>query len=163
MKKNDPNRLKAKARVFINAINQLAVAEVPYSLGSSKMLWELSIYLSTGSYIENWNRYPRASVAAEEIRASKISTASLKKVLRFEHPQPLVVIYSKILAGNGLLSVQQCADIIAEYPPILITKEEDDEIRFRKLHRSGAPTERYQNIDLSFPLAARSIVDFDQP
>ena len=158
MDKYDRDRLKAKACVFINALNSLAVEGIPYSLGSSKILWELSLYLSTGAYTENWKRYPRASVAAEVIRSNKSPIKELKKLLRFEHPQPLVVIYAKITDYKGSLSLQHCADIIAEYPPVLITRQEDDEIRFRKLHRSGSPEERYQNIALDFPLLAGSII-----
>ena len=147
-----------KARIYIDMLNRLAAEDIPYSFAISKVLWELSLYLPTGSYVENWRKYHRASDAAEAIRRDTKTTAALKKQLRFEHPQPLNSIYSKILAGRGALRSQEVADIICEFPPVLVTRVEDAEITNRRLRDSGDPFERYKNIQLSFELRGACII-----
>jgi hypothetical protein len=148
-----------KARIYLEFLNRLAEASIPYSFGISKILWELSLFLPSGSYIENWKTYRRASVAAEEVRARVSATSELKKLLRFEHPLPLNVVYSRILSSHGVLSPQQVARLICEFPPVLVTRGEDEEITRRKLRSSGDPFERYKNIPLPFNLRGNCVID----
>lgn len=147
-----------KAGLYIDLLNRLAEEDIPYSFAISKILWELSLYLPTGSYVENWRKYNRASDAAEVIRSSVKTVAEMKKQLRFEHPLPLNNVYSRIAAGQGKLMRAEVAEIICEFPPVLVTRAEDDEIIKRKLRDSGDPFERYKNIRLSFDLKGTCVV-----
>jgi hypothetical protein len=147
-----------KAQLYIDLLSKFAELRIPYSFAISKILWELTIFLPTGSYRENWKVYPRASDAAEVVRKDTRETRDLKKRLRFEHPLPINIIYQKIQISGGVLSRMEVAKLISEFPPVLITRDEDAEITRRKLRSTGDPYERYKNIPLSFDIKGACIV-----
>jgi hypothetical protein len=51
--------------------------------------------------------------------------------------------------GGRPLSIDDAAIIIAEYPPVLITREENDRINERGFKKTGAPADRYEDIEIS--------------
>ena len=72
-----------------------------------------------------------------------------KKHVTFEHVRPIGKMYEMLLDEQEILTVERAAVIIGEYPPVLITMEE--ELRMAKLgfKSKGTPEERYAHIPIS--------------
>jgi hypothetical protein len=137
-----------KARILINALVDCAKAGIKPSFSTNKMLWGISLYLECGSFNrENWRMYHRASDAAKQIRES--GDKNWKKDVTFEHVRPLSKMYQMLLDERGTLTLERAAFIIGEYPPILITMQE--ELRMAKLgfKTEGTPEQRYGEIPIS--------------
>jgi hypothetical protein len=139
-----------KAAIFINALVDLATANVQYSFFISKILWGTSLYLYRGSFTEQWTIYDRISDAARAIRDGR--QKDWKKQLTFEHCKPLKAIYSDLLREGKNLKPERAIRIIAEYPPVLITRDENNKIA-NEHKAQGDPKVRYAKIPCSFPLA----------
>jgi hypothetical protein len=145
-------RESKKATIFIQAITDLAKASVPYSFFISKILWGASLYLHRGVFAEQWQVYDRISDAARAVREG--GQKDWKKQLTFEHCKPLKALYSELLHDSKTLTPERVIDIIAEYPPVIITREENG--RISNNHKAqGNPNARYAlaGIVCSFPLA----------
>jgi hypothetical protein len=137
-----------KARILINALVDCAKAGIKSSFSINKMLWGISLYLECGSFKrENWQTYHRASDAAKQVRAS--GDKNWKRNVTFEHARPLGKMYQMLLDERETLTLERAAFIIGEYPPVLITVEE--ELRMTKLgfKTEGAPEQRYGEISIS--------------
>jgi len=145
---NDKTLVAKKARILINALVDCAKAGVKSSAVTKKMLWGISLYLECGSFTkENWRTYHRASDAARQVRES--ADKDWKRKVTFEHARPLGVMYQMLLDERATLTLERAAFIIGEYPPVLITMEE--ELRMTKLgfKHDGAPEHRYAEIPIS--------------
>lgn len=145
---HDKTLAAKKARILINALVDCAKAGVKPSSVTKKMLWGVSLYLECGSFTkENWRTYHRASDAARQVRESGAS--DWKRNVTFEHARPLGVMYQMLLDERQTLTLERAAFIIGEYPPVLITMEE--ELRMTKLgfKHGGAPEQRYAGISIS--------------
>jgi hypothetical protein len=141
-----------KAAIFIHALVDLAKANVQYSFFISKILWGASLYLYRGSFAEQWPVYDRISDAARAVRDR--GQKDWKKQLTFEHCKPLKAIYSDLLKKAENITPEIAIRIIAEYPPVLITRMENSQIASE--HKAqGDPEVRYTNARIlcSFPLA----------
>jgi hypothetical protein len=137
-----------KARILINALVDCAKAGIKSSFVINKMLLGISLYLECGSFRkENWGTYHRVSDAAEQVRAS--GDKSWKGKVTFEHARPLGKMYQMLLDERETLTLERAAFIIGEYPPVLITMEE--ELRMAKLgfKSEGTPEQRYSEIPIS--------------
>ena len=137
-----------KARILINALVDCAKAGIKSSFPINKMLWGISLYLESGSFKkENWRTYHRASDAAKQVLAS--GDKNWKRNVTFEHVRPLGKIYQMFLDERETLTLERAAFIIGEYPPVLITVEE--ELRMAKLgfKIEGAPEQRYGEVSIS--------------
>jgi hypothetical protein len=137
-----------KARILINALVDCAKAGIKPCAVTKKMLWGLSLYLECGHFNrENWKTYHRASDAAKQMQASGDKAA--KRNITFEHARPLNVMYQMLLDERATLTPDRAAFIIGEYPPVLVTIEED--LRMSKLGFTGggAPEQRYAEIAFS--------------
>ena len=145
---HDKTLAAKKARILINALVDCAKAGVKPSSVTKKMLWGISLYLECGSFTkENWRTYHRVSDAARQLRAS--GDKDWKRNVTFEHARPLGVMYQMLLDERQTLTLERAAFIIGEYPPVLITMEE--ELRMTKLgfKHGGAPEQRYAGIPIS--------------
>jgi hypothetical protein len=137
-----------KARILINALIDCAKAGIKSSFSITQMLRGIALYLECGSFQkENWRTYQRASDAAKQVRAS--GGENWKGKVTFEHARPLGKMYRMLLDERGTLTLERAAFIIGEYPPVLITMEE--ELRMAKLgfKHDGAPEQRYAEIPIS--------------
>jgi len=137
-----------KARILTNALIDCAKAGIKPSFATTKMLWAISLYFECGSFSrENWQTYHRVSDAAKRVRAS--GEKYWKKDVTFEHVRPLSKMYQMFLDERATLTLDRAAVIIGEYPPILITMEE--ELRMSKLgfKVEGTPEQRYREIPIS--------------
>ena len=137
-----------KARILINALIDCAKAGVRSSFSINKMLWGISLYLECGSFTrENWSTYHRVSEAAKRVRDS--GEKGWKKHVTFEHVRPIGAMYKMLLDEQETLTLERAAVIIGEYPPVLITMEE--ELRMAKLgfKSEGTPEQRYAHIPIS--------------
>src|ERR1700721_1117707 len=96
---------------------------------------------------ESWRPYRRASDAAKRVRES--GDKDWKRNVTFEHARPLGVMYQMLLDERQTLTLERAAFIIGEYPPVLVTMEE--ELRMAKLgfKGDGAPEQRYAEIPFS--------------
>lgn len=133
---------------MINALVDCAKAGIKPSFVINKMLWGISLYLECGRFQrENWQTYERASDAAKQIRAS--GDKDWKRNVTFEHARPLNQIYQMFLDERATLTLERAAFIIGEYPPVLVTMEE--ELRMSKLgfKHGGVPEQRYAEIPIS--------------
>ena len=72
-----------------------------------------------------------------------------KRKLTFEHARPLSVMYQMFRDERATLTLDRAAFIIGEYPPVLVTMEE--EVRKTKLgfKHGGDPEQRYREIPIS--------------
>ena len=72
-----------------------------------------------------------------------------KGKVTFEHVRPLSKMYQMFLDERETLSLERAALIIGEYPPVLVTTEE--ELRQAKLgfKHDGEPKLRYREIPIS--------------
>jgi hypothetical protein len=137
-----------KARILINALVECAKAGIKPCPVTKKMLWGISLYLECGHFArENWKTYHRASDAAKQMQASGDKEA--KRNITFEHARPLNVMYQMLLDERATLTLDRAAFIIGEYPPVLVTIEEN--LRMSKLGFTGggAPEQRYAEIPIS--------------
>jgi hypothetical protein len=137
-----------KARILTNALIDCAKAGIKPSFAINKMLWAISLYFECGSFSrENWQTYHRVSDAAKQVRAS--GDKNWKKDVTFEHVRPLSKMYQMLLNERETLTLERAAVIIGEYPPILITMEE--ELRMAKLgfKVKGTPEQRYREVPIS--------------
>jgi hypothetical protein len=136
-----------KAKAILGALVEMANdPAVPYDFFSSKMIWAVSLYLESGDYKENWKTRLRASDAAIELRKK---SKEWKKLVTFEHARTLFDTFSLLRASGLSLSLDEATRIIGEYPPVLITREENDGINRRGFKKSGAPEDRYKSIEIS--------------
>jgi hypothetical protein len=145
---HDKTLVAKKARILINALVDCAKAGIKPSAVTKKMLSGISLYLECGSFTkENWKTYHRVSDAAGQVRAS--GDKDWKRNLSFEHARPLGVMYQMLLDERATLTLDRAALIIGEYPPVLITMEE--EFRQTKLgfKHGGEPEQRYREIPIS--------------
>ncbi len=137
-----------KARILTNALIDCARAGVRSSFSMHQMFWGLSLYLECGRFNrENWRTYHRLSDAAKQVRDS--GDKYWKKNVTFEHVRPINVMYQMLLDERITMTLDRAALIIGEYPPVLITMEE--ELRMSKLgfQHGGIPEHRYAHIPLS--------------
>jgi hypothetical protein len=145
---HDKTRDAKKARIFINAVVDCAKAGVRPCFTINKIMWGISLYLECGHFRrENRRTYPRISDAAKRLRDS--GDKDWKGGVTFEHVRPLTRMYQMLLDERETLTPDRAAFIIGEYPPILITTEE--EIRMAKAGFSveGTPEQRYREIPIS--------------
>jgi hypothetical protein len=145
---HDKTLVAKKARILINALIDCAKAGIKPSGVTKKMLSGISLYMECGSFTkENWKTYHRVSDAAERVRAS--GDEGWKRNLTFEHARPLGVMYQMLLDERATLTLDRAAAIIGEYPPVLITM--DEELRQTKLgfKHGGDPERRYREIPIS--------------
>jgi hypothetical protein len=137
-----------KARILINALIDCAQAGVRPSFSINEMICGVSLYLECGKFTrQNWRTYHRLSDAARPIRDA--ADKDWRKRLTFEHARPLNVMYRMLRDEKATLTLERAAIIIGEYPPVLVTVEE--EMRMAKLGfaHDGAPEERYAHIPIS--------------
>ena len=137
-----------KARILISALVDCAKAGVKPSFVTTQMLRGLCLYLECGTFTkENWRTYERASDAAKLVREA--AGENWKRNVTFEHARPLGVMYQMLLDERATLTLERAAFIIGEYPPVLVTIEE--EVRQTKLgfKHGGDPEQRYREIPIS--------------
>jgi hypothetical protein len=145
---HDKTLAAKKARILINALVDCAKAGIKPSFSTTQMLRGIALYLKCGSFTkENWRTYHRASDAAKQMRES--DDKDWKRNVTFEHARPLGVMYQMLLDERATLTLERAASIIGEYPPVLVTMEE--ELRMTKLgfKHGGAPEHRYAEIPIS--------------
>jgi hypothetical protein len=137
-----------KARILITALVDCAKAGIKSTFPMNKMLWGIATYLETGSFQrENWRTYERVSDAAKLIRAS--GDENWKSRVTFEHVRPLNQMYRMLLDERATLTLERAAFIIGEYPPVLVTIEEDLRMAERGFRHDGLPHERYAEVPIS--------------
>src|SRR5260370_22722405 len=142
-------RLAAKkAGILINELVDCAKAGIKSSFVTKKMLWGISLYLECGSFTkENWRTYDRASDAAKQVRTS--GDKDWKRNVTFEHARPISRMYQMLVDEREKLTLERAAFIIGEYPPVLITMEEELKMAKRGFKSEGTPEERYTDIPIS--------------
>jgi hypothetical protein len=145
---HDKSNNAKKARILINALVDCAKAGIKPSFAINQMMRGLCLYLECGTFTrENWNTYHRVSEAAKLIRAS--GDKDWKRHVTFEHVRPLNNMYKMFLDERDTLTVERAAVIIGEYPPILITTEEELKMSKLGFQHGGAPEERYAHVPIS--------------
>jgi hypothetical protein len=145
---HDKTLVAKKARILINALVDCAKAGIKPSSVTKKMLWGISLYLECGSFTkENWRTYHRVSDAAKQVRES--GDKDWKRNVTFEHARPLGRMYQMLLDERATLTLERAAFIIGEYPPVLVTMEEELEMAKRGFKGDGTPEERYCHIPIS--------------
>ncbi|MGZ3294866.1 MAG: hypothetical protein ACXU9D_16535 [Xanthobacteraceae bacterium] len=145
---HDKTLAAKKARILINALVDCAKAGIKPSFVIKKMLWGISLYLECGSFTkENWRTYERASDAAKQVRAS--GEQDWKRHVTFEHARPLGQMYQMFLDERVTLTLERAAFIIGEYPPVLVTIEEELLMTKLGFKHGGAPEQRYAEIPIS--------------
>jgi len=145
---HDKTLAAKKARILINALIDCAKAGIKPSPVTKRMLLGISAYLECGSFTkENWKTYHRVSDAARQVRES--GDKDWKRRVTFEHARPLNVMYRMLRDERATLTLERAAFIIGEYPPVLVTTEE--ELRMAKLGfmHDGVPEQRYAEIPIS--------------
>lgn len=150
-----------KARILLRALIDCAKAGTRLCFATKKMLWGLSLYLECGSFTrENWRTYHRVSEAAKKIRDS--GDKEWKKKLTFEHVRPISKMYEIMLEERAALTLDRAASIIGDYPPILVTVEEERRMTERGFKHGGRPEQRYAHIPLKgFTLRSERAVQKD--
>ena len=145
---HDKSNNAKKARILINALVDCAKAGIKPSFATNQMLRGLCLYLECGTFSrENWRTYHRVSEAAKLIRDS--GDKDWKRHVTFEHVRPLNNMYKMMLDERDTLTVERAAVIIGEYPPILITVEEELKMSKLGFQHGGVPEERYAHVPLS--------------
>ena len=145
---HDKTLAAKKARILIHALIECVRAGVKPSFVTNQMLWGISLYLECGRFHrENWGTYQRISDAARKVRES--GDKNWKAKVTFEHVRPINQIYQMFLDERATLTLDRAAFIIGEYPPVLVTIEE--ELRQTKLgfKHGGEPEQRYREIPIS--------------
>lgn len=122
-------------------------ADIQPSFFLKKIIWGVSLYLECGNFKENWRTYSRASDEAKRVRAS--GDKDWRKQVTFEHARPLANIYQMLRDEGALLTLEQAVYIIGEYPPVLITRKEEQGMAGRGFKSKGTPEERYSEIQIS--------------
>ena len=137
-----------KARILINALVDCAKAGIKPSFSTTQMLRGLSLYLECGTFAnKSWRLYHRASDAARLIVAA--ADKGWKSRVTFEHVRPLSKMYQMFLDERKTLTLDRAAFIIGEYPPILITVEEENRMAKLGFSVEGTPEQRYAGIKFS--------------
>jgi hypothetical protein len=137
-----------KARILINALIDCAKAGVRSSFSTTQMLRGIVLYLECGSFQnKSWRTYHRASDAARLIIAS--GDTNWKSRVTFEHVRPLSKMYRMFLDERATLTLERAAFIIGEYPPVLVTMEEELRMAKRGFKTEGTPEQRYAGIPIS--------------
>jgi hypothetical protein len=145
---HDKTLAAKKARILINALVDCAKAGIKSSFPLNKILWGISLYLECGSFQrENWRTYHRASDTAKQVRAS--GDKNWKSRVTFEHVRPLGKMYQMLLDEKETLTPERAAFIIGEYPPVLITMEEELQMAKLGFKSEGTPEQRYAEIPIS--------------
>lgn len=137
-----------KARILIRALIDCAKAGIKPSFSTTQMLRGLSLYLECGTFSnKSWRLYHRASDAAKLIVAA--GEKGWKSKVTFEHVRPLSKMYQMFLDERKTLTLDRAAFIIGEYPPILITVEEEHRMAKLGFSVAGTPEQRYAGIRFS--------------
>jgi hypothetical protein len=145
---HDKTLVAKKARILINALIDCAKAGIKPSFVVNQMLWGISLYLECGKFKkENRRTYSRVSDAARRMRES--DDKDWKRKLTFEHVRPLSKMYQMLLDERKALTLERAAFIIGEYPPVLITLEEEFEMAARGFKTEGKPEQRYSKIPIT--------------
>jgi hypothetical protein len=145
---HDKSNNAKKARILINALVDCAKAGIKPSFAINQMLRGLCLYLECGTFMrENWRTYHRVSEAAKVIRDS--GDKDWKRHVTFEHVRPLNNMYKMMLDERDTLTVERAAVIIGEYPPILITVEEELKMSKLGFQHGGEPEKRYAHVPIS--------------
>jgi hypothetical protein len=145
---HDKSNNAKKARILINALVDCAKAGIKPSFAINQMLRGISLYLECGHFMrENWRTYHRVSEAAKVIRDS--GDKDWKRHVTFEHVRPLNNMYKMLLDERASLTVDRAAIIIGEYPPILITMEEELKMSKLGFKHGGEPEKRYAHVPIS--------------
>jgi hypothetical protein len=145
---HDKSNNAKKARILINALVDCAKAGIKPSFATNQMLRGLCLYLECGTFSrENWRTYHRVSEAAKLIRDS--GDKDWKRHVTFEHVRPLNNMYKMFLDERATLTVDRAAIIISEYPPILITTEEELEMSKLGFQHCGEPEKRYAHVPIA--------------
>jgi hypothetical protein len=106
-----------KATAILHALVKIANdQETPYDFFISKMIWAVSLYLESGDYKENWKTRLRASDAAIRVRNE---SRDWKSLVTFEHARTLYDTFGLL---QQAISIDDAAETIAAYPPVLITR-----------------------------------------
>ena len=150
------------ASILAETLVSLAVARVPRaSFPINKILWGLSVFLETGKIgTENFNTWHRMSKAASDLKEMHPYKV-WKPLTRFEHCKPLNLVYQELLAHRDIC-VRTALEIIGEYPPIIITKEQDDLLREAGFQSTGDPEVRYSQIELNCDLTSHRSQEYVQ-
>jgi hypothetical protein len=160
---HDKTLVAKKARILINALVDCAKAGIKPSFVINKMLWGISLYMESGRFQrENWQTYPRISDAARQIRESR--DKDWKRKVTFEHVRPLSKMYQMFLDERETLTLERAAFIIGEYPPVLVTMEEELEMSKLGFKVEGTPEQRYAKIPIAgFSLRGDDGRETDRP
>ena len=127
---NDKTLAAKKARILIQALIECVRAGVKPSFVTNQMLWGISLYLECGKFKrENRRSYSRVSDAARRI--IEAGDKDWKRKVTFEHVRPLSKMYQMMFEERKVITPERAAYIIGEYPPILITLEEEYEMAAR--------------------------------
>jgi len=144
---HDKTRDAKKARILINALIDCAKANARSVYPIKDMLCGVSLYLENGNFMrENWSTWHRVSEAAKVFRDS--GDKYWKRHVTFEHARPINVMYRMFLDERSTLTLERAAIIIGEYPPVLVTMEEDRRMAKLGFQHDGVPEERYAHIPI---------------
>ena len=145
---NDKTLAAKKARILIQALIECVKAGVKPSFVTNQMLWGISLYLECGKFKkENRRSYSRVSDAARRI--IEAGDKDWKRKVTFEHVRPLSKMYQMMFEERKVITPERAAYIIGEYPPILITLEEEYEMAARGFKVDGKPHQRYAKIPIT--------------
>ena len=145
---HDKTLAAKKARILINALIDCAKANARSVYPVKDMLCGISLYLEKGNFMrENWQTWHRVSDAAKLIRDS--GDKDWKRHVTFEHARPINVMYKMLLGERATLTLERAAIIIGEYPPVLITVEEDRRMAKLGFQHDGVPEQRYAHVSIS--------------
>jgi hypothetical protein len=160
---NDKTKAAEKARILVKALIECVKAEVKPSFVTNQMLWGISLYLECGKFKkENRRSYSRVSDAARRIIDA--GDKDWKRKVTFEHVRPLSKMYQMMSEERKVLTPERAAYIIGEYPPILITLEEETEMAARGFKTEGKPHQRYAKISITgFTLRGEFERESDKP
>jgi hypothetical protein len=160
---NDKTLAAEKARILIKALIECVRAGVKPSFVTNQMLWGISLYLECGKFKkENRRTYSRVSDAARRVIES--ADKDWKRKVTFEHVRPLSKMYQMMFEERKILTLERAAFIIGEYPPILITLEEEFEMAARGFKMEGKPHQRYAKIPITgFSLRGDDGRETDRP
>jgi len=151
-----PRLNEAKAEIITSALIKLAQNKVPYGFPISKMIWGLCNYFETGEFSDSqlWKKaYERISDKAFKLRPNADSWKAVdRKMVTIEHPKPICMIYDGLLAFNRSLNYSRAKELIGSYPPVIITRVENEIINQNGHKKCGDPEERYRHIKIGFAL-----------
>jgi hypothetical protein len=160
---NDKTLAAKKARILIHALIECVRAGVKPSFVTNQMLWGISLYLECGKFKkENRRSYSRVSDAARRVVES--GDKDWKRKVTFEHVRPLSKMYQMMFEERKTLTLERAAFIIGEYPPVLITLEEEFEMAARGFKTAGKPHQRYAKIPITgFSLRSEAAGEAGRP